>query len=232
MIVGIFLVLSIASQAASIARVGSEQLVGNAELIFQGQVTERHAVRASTGKIYTYVDFLVVDVLKGELSDNSLRLRFTGGEIDGLGLDAGAIIPAVGEQGIYFVESVDRKLINPLYGWAQGHFTINDKNQVEAANGDLVTEVVAASSPIAQLSNGVAEGFSTSLSRSAAASRALTPEEFIARIGQMLDTMTDDAAHSAQLLQRSTKPRSIPPKPIQVTASSSTTSAPIDSEEL
>ena len=33
-------------------------------------------------------------------------------------------LPQQGEHGIYFVESLERPQVNPLYGWSQGHFIV------------------------------------------------------------------------------------------------------------
>ena len=33
-------------------------------------------------------------------------------------------VPQVGERGIYFVESLERSQVHPLYGWSQGHFIV------------------------------------------------------------------------------------------------------------
>jgi hypothetical protein len=38
------------------------------------------------------------------------------------------VIPALGEQGIYFVESLSADMLNPLLGWSQGHYLIFDDN--------------------------------------------------------------------------------------------------------
>jgi hypothetical protein len=34
-------------------------------------------------------------------------------------------IPELGEQGIYFVESLARDQVHPLYGWTQGHLRLS-----------------------------------------------------------------------------------------------------------
>jgi hypothetical protein len=33
-------------------------------------------------------------------------------------------LPQEGEHGIYFVESLERLQVHPLYGWSQGHFIV------------------------------------------------------------------------------------------------------------
>ena len=33
-------------------------------------------------------------------------------------------MPVLGEKGIYFVESLQRRQVHPFYGWDQGHFLI------------------------------------------------------------------------------------------------------------
>ena len=112
--------------ATTILGMDIDQIAGDAELIFEGEVIHRET-RQDTGNgiISTYVTFSVLDVLKGDFNADSIELRFTGGVINGRMVEiSGLIIPDLGEQGIYFVESTSRDLLNPLLGWSQGHFLI------------------------------------------------------------------------------------------------------------
>jgi len=76
---------------------------------------------------------------------------------------SGLRIPEDGEQGIYFVESVSRDLINPLIGWSQGHFVIVDDNgdrRISTADDKPVTQVqsVAAIPSAIKKPQGIIEG--------------------------------------------------------------------------
>ncbi|MEM1113420.1 MAG: hypothetical protein AAGI11_16015 [Pseudomonadota bacterium] len=173
--------LAMQVSATSVLQLSSTELVNRAELVFQGEVIQRISRQLAGGRIVTEVEFLVLDVIKGENPGPGLRLRFTGGAVAGRGLSTGTAIPQVGEQGIYFVSSLTKRRANPLVGWAQGHFTIGDDNQVRAGNGGLVTAISAReASAELTVSGGVARGFSTvSAGRSGMiAIRGLSPEEF------------------------------------------------------
>lgn len=162
-----FLILSLSLvfpvHGTTIARVGSEELVNKAELIFEGVVISARPDMDHRGYIYTYVDFLVNDVLVGNAEIGStLTLRFTGGTVGDIGLDVGASIPKLNERGIYFVEQVTPGLVNPLLGWSQGHFIVNDDGSVVAGNTQVVQAVERRSSKnLRQFSEGVAYGIST-----------------------------------------------------------------------
>ncbi len=177
-------------QATTVARIASTELVSESELIFQGEVVHTESWRAANGRIFTWVDFNVVEVLKGETPGNGLRLRFSGGQVGDLGMSTGVPIPQAGEQGIYFVETTRHPLANPLYGWSQGHFVIDAANQVKAGNGELVTSVEAARKEdgATGISRGVAAGFRTVRPNGSelVPPRGLSPEEFKERIREML----------------------------------------------
>lgn len=206
----------LAAQATSVVQLASEELVAGAELIFQGEVVHTESWQAANGRIYTWVDFSVIEVLKGELAGNGLRLRFTGGQVGGLGLSTGVPIPAVGEQGIYFVESTREYLANPLHGWSQGHFIVNDANEVRAGNGELVTEVEAvADDGISRVSQGVAAGFNTvhRTGSEVVPLRGLSPEEFKARVRSMLENPGPRRELQREASRAGGRPDHTPPRP-------------------
>ena len=115
------------SQSSSIRRMSMEEVAAQAELVFEGRVVEKRVIhRPGSRTLRTEVTFEVIDVLKGGLDERKLTLSFLGGEADGRKLEVSDLrIPAVGEQGIYFVEARDRKLVNPLVGWHQGHYLLH-----------------------------------------------------------------------------------------------------------
>lgn len=151
--------------SSTIAQIGTEDLVNRSELIFEGTVISVSTELNELGRIYTYVNFSVEDVLAGSITSGSmLLLRFTGGTVDGLELDLGVRIPEVNERGIYFVERISPGLINPLLGWDQGHFIVNDAGEVVAGNSLKVETVELRSRPeITAFSDGVALGVLTNL---------------------------------------------------------------------
>ncbi len=74
----------------------------------------------------TEVTFEVDEVIKGNLDSDRVTLSFLGGVADGVALRVSDLhIPELGEQGIYFVESLSQPLVNPLMGWHQGHYLID-----------------------------------------------------------------------------------------------------------
>jgi hypothetical protein len=118
------------ASATTILGMDIDELAGTAELIFEGEVVQRDTRQdLVSGLIFTYVTFQVRDVVKGEFGGDTLELKFTGGSYNGSLVEiSGLVIPALGEQGIYFVESLSADMLNPLLGWSQGHYLIFDDN--------------------------------------------------------------------------------------------------------
>lgn len=160
---GLLLALSLSLQAASIAEIDSLRLARQSQAAFQGEVLAIRAKESPAGRIYSFVDFQVQDVVFGPLQPGSvLTLRFTGGRVGDRQFSVGVDIPQPGERGIYFVESIDGGLINPLLGWAQGRFHIEDDGTLVAGNGEVVTGVGPVKAATAlRLSRGVARGIET-----------------------------------------------------------------------
>ncbi len=152
--------------ASSILKVNIQQLANQAESVFEGEVVATTPEMNADGSIYTYVDFLLLDVLSGNLNvGETITLRFTGGTVNGLTLDMGSIIPQTGEHGVYFIESNSTPLINPLYGWSQGHYRILTNGNIIAGNNQVVVKVGATDhntpSSKLKLSTGIASGITT-----------------------------------------------------------------------
>ncbi len=119
--------LSFTALASTILSVSFEDVVQNSELIFEGVVISQETRRSSlNGSPYTYFTFEILDVLKGSDSVGGyITLGFAGGTIDGKTLVVHDLqMPALREKGIYFVESIQGRLMNPLYGWQQGHYIV------------------------------------------------------------------------------------------------------------
>ena len=86
------------------------------------------------------------DVAPDEHGDvPGLELRFSGGTVNGETVEvSGLRLPEVGEQGIYFIESVSRNLVNPLLGWSQGHYLILEdggERLISTADEQLITAI-------------------------------------------------------------------------------------------
>lgn len=112
--------------ATSVLAVDVDQLIGQAAVIFEGEVIASEARwNEQRSSISTHVTFRVLDIIKGTLPDNTVTVRFAGGTVDEMTLRVQDMsYPEPGEQGIYFLENPARVQINPLLGWNQGRFLI------------------------------------------------------------------------------------------------------------
>jgi hypothetical protein len=114
------------------------QLVTEAELIFQGNVTDSHSMWIGQGSertIVTDVTFQVEDVIKGA-PGNSYTIRILGGTV-GDETIAVSDIPKfkIGDRDILFIEHNGSQFV-PLVGIMHGRFRI----QKGAAGRDIVTK--------------------------------------------------------------------------------------------
>lgn len=120
-------VLPFTVRASTILAVSFESIVKNSEIIFEGQVVAQETRRSKLdGAPFTYSTFQVLDVIKGSVPEGGeITLGFAGGTINGMTLEVHDLrMPVLNEKGIYFVESMDKELTNPLYGWQQGHYLV------------------------------------------------------------------------------------------------------------
>ena len=146
--------------------VSLEQLSTASQLIFEGEVVGKTSdFNATQTSIHTHVTFRVVDVVKGTYNQPEITLRFLGGTVGEIGLTVSdSTLPELGETGIYFVESLERFQVNPLYGMDQGHFLIlesNGQRVVMTRNRRVVTGLLSDVQPtVANLSVGIALGLS------------------------------------------------------------------------
>lgn len=188
------------ANATSLFSMSIDEVAGKARLVFEGTVLNREArVDTASGIIYTYITFAVDEVIKGSFSGDQLELRFTGGEVNGEIVEvSGLTLPAAAEQGIYFVESLGRDLVNPLLGWSQGHYLIvehDGEQQVTSNDRKPVTSVQPQSQVPATLrrpqriidgKHAAATGVVTSDASALTVARPLTPAQFKARIRAIL----------------------------------------------
>lgn len=157
--------LAAPSAATTVRPVSVGEMVQRAALVVEAKVlaveTRAGASRAS---IQTCVTFDVRDLLKGTPPANPFELCFAGGKAGGIERRVlGMVYPELGETGIYFVHSFDRRLRNPLYGWHQGHFRVRvlpggSGPVVTTAHGEVVTDVQAdelSSPPTTRAARGI-----------------------------------------------------------------------------
>ena len=187
------------ASATTILGMDIDKVAADAEFVFEGSVINSETRQDSnSGIISTYVTFQINDIIKGDYTGDSVELKFMGGVFNGQIVQvSGMRIPEMAEQGIYFVESMSRDLINPLIGWSQGHFIIVDDNgtrRISTAGKQPVLEVEAVSSipssikkplTVVEGSTDIAAGVMTETSP-IMIQRALTVEEFKSRITDLL----------------------------------------------
>ena len=196
----VFVTYATGTNATTILGMDIDKVANDAELIFEGEVI-LHETRqnSNTGIIHTYVTFTVHDVVKGDFSADTIELKFAGGTFMGQIVEVrGLEIPKEGEDGIYFVESTSRDLLNPLIGWSQGHFIIEQElgeRRVRTIDRQTVTDIQSVSSipsvikkpqAIIEGDGDVAAGVLVD-SSALSIERALTVEEFKNRILDLLE---------------------------------------------
>jgi hypothetical protein len=131
-----------AAGAATVLPVSVNEMLGSAELVFEGRVVGRRTAEdGGPGALRTCLRFEVIEVLKGADVGSPLELCFAGGRSKYgvtrtvMGLDR----PMLGEHGIYFVNALgDPYQLHPLVGWDQGRFKVAPDQTVTTAGGDPV----------------------------------------------------------------------------------------------
>ena len=131
MFLALVVLLSGSAYATNVREVGLAEAVMESELVFEGVAISTHSnISPDTGQPFTYFTFQILEVIKGTYSQPTITLGYLGGTKNGYVLNvADMILPKIGERGIYFVESLSRQQVHPLYGWQQWHLLIFlDKN--------------------------------------------------------------------------------------------------------
>lgn len=156
--------------AASVREVTMEEMLQVCQFVFEGKVISVEAKEDSRKRIHTFVTFRINEIIKGEHPDSTITLTFLGGTAGDMALMVSDMkFPEVGEHGIYFVESLKRQQVNPLYGWSQGHFLVEIDNtgteRILTRSRQPVTEVrsntqMKSAQIPTRLSTGVARGIS------------------------------------------------------------------------
>ena len=148
------------AKPTSIQSIDFETLIDQSEFIFDGAVTKvEPRWNDDNTVIHSYVSFRIAEVIKGQYEGEQITLRFAGGEIgDNKFVYQGMTYPAINEKGIYFVETLHKNLINPLVGWSQGHYLIDD-NKMMTNLGEPVEDVqVSIKVSTGELSHGAVAG--------------------------------------------------------------------------
>lgn len=187
----LFLISISYGHAASVRQVTMDEMLQQCQFVFEGTVLTLEAKENSQKRIHTYVTFEIQDIIKGEYSSSTITLSFLGGTVGDVTMGVSDMkVPQVGERGIYFVESLERSQVHPLYGWSQGHFLVQSDDtgidRVMTSNEQPVTEVMKDMSleqmsssqeettPL--LSKGAAKGVTFALKDNK--NKGLTAEEF------------------------------------------------------
>jgi hypothetical protein len=166
----VLLIMPIAyGSAASVLEVTLNEMLQQSQFVFEGRVMAAESRENDGKRIHTYVTFEIMDVIKGEYQSNIITLRFLGGTVGDVTLSVSDMqMPRQGEQGIYFVESLERNQVHPLYGWSQGHFiVVRDASgiaRVMTSRGLPVTGVKD-ETPAGQAGTGLEQALSHGASR-------------------------------------------------------------------
>jgi hypothetical protein len=146
-----------------------DQLVSQAEVIFQGAVTDVRSERAGAGAqrhIVTYVTFKVEDSFKGKVGA-TYSIRLLGGTVDGETMEV-TDTPKfnVGDRDILFVENNGSQFV-PLVGISHGRFRV--QREQTTGRDVVMTNDRAPLSDVSQLGRN---------ERAATAGRPLSIDEF------------------------------------------------------
>ena len=182
------------SPATTILAVTFEELMQNAEFVFEGEVIAvEYVMTASSQLPLTCFSFDISEVFKGSHPEDRVDLCFLGGISGGYTVKvANMQYPQLDEKGIYFVKSLARQYANPIYGWKQGHFLIetdpySSTEHIMTADRQPVTRVTLEEAPSHWLSTGVASGVKTT--DRLQIGKAWTVEEFKQNLRSMLDAL-------------------------------------------
>jgi hypothetical protein len=118
--------VSTPASATMLQRQSLSDLAKKAEFIFEGQPVGRAVETLPDGQgARTCYVFNIIQAIAGSHPGSTVRLCFLGGMIGNKGFAVSDLnMPAIGEHGIYLVESTGQAMVNPLIGWDQGHFLV------------------------------------------------------------------------------------------------------------
>jgi len=153
-----------ASQATTVIAPTFDELVDQAEVIFQGNVTDVKSMWAGEGgqrHIISYVTFQIEDSLKGN-AGQSYTIRMLGGTVDGETMEVSDGPKfAVGDKDILFVQNNGSQFI-PLVGIMHGRFHVqhdqSGRDSVLTNEGEEVNDLTQFKASIrSKLSAGAEE---------------------------------------------------------------------------
>jgi hypothetical protein len=193
------------AHAGSVRQVAMDEMIQHSRLVFEGEVMDLVSVETGPRRIHTHVTFRILDIIKGDYPLNTITLRFLGGTVGNVTMGVSdMILPRPGEHGIYFVESLERMQVHPLFGWRQGHFLVQPDrtgtHRVLTAAKAPVTAVVQNRSAqqsdpgpegVITLSTGVARGVVAG--RDGMAETALTTAEFKKSLRKIMEESNGQA---------------------------------------
>lgn len=181
--------------ATTIRSVSLDQMTVQARLIFEGRVIGRQVLTDPvSGRPFTRITFAVLDVIKGDDPGAKLQLDFLGGRDQSLEYQVAEMVyPEINESGVYFVENPRQRLVNPLYGWTQGHFVsfqdASGVRRIRTATGQVVTRLdFEAEAPTGKISRSVAEGVITRALTQMRPQPAMTVDAFKQGVRRYLET--------------------------------------------
>ena len=155
--------------ASTVKQVSFDELIEQSELVFEGNVVSAESRWNNSKKlIKTFITFEITEVISGDYQSDTLELSFIGGKIGDSYVEAqGLRQPKVGEKGIYFIQSTTQAMANPLVGWSQGQFLLEqDSTGNEIVMTDSHQPVIGLAETVvdnqlveaSELSKGVAQG--------------------------------------------------------------------------
>jgi len=152
---------------ASVLQISMDEMLTGSELVFEGRVLSVESKQTGPKRIHTFVTCEIKEIIKGDYPEQTITLRFLGGTVGNLTMAVSDIqVPRDGERGIYFVESLDRNQVHPLYGWSQGHFTVvaddTGTDRMMTAKNQPITGLSFDAENVQQINEtGVVKAFST-----------------------------------------------------------------------
>ena len=185
-----------AAHATTILQVHMDSMLKTAQLVFSGRVLSSEARWLEDGStIKTFIVFDVQEIISGNYSEDELTLSFEGGTVAEDTIEiSGMTMPKLGEKGIYFVENIDRPLVNPIVGWSQGHFLIKNNEageEIVLTQNELGVTKMELQSPTAQQNSneinitGIADGITASKTTNTAMSAERFKQNLLLRLKQI-----------------------------------------------
>lgn len=138
---------SLHAYGSSYRSLNIEEVVNQSELVFEGRVVEKEfKIPADRNRVYTYVTFEILDIIKGNYSQQIIELRYPGGVMgDMVYTITDMNVPEESEHGIYFVKSLKKRFIHPLTGWSQGQMLVvkdtNGKDRILSSDRKPITAI-------------------------------------------------------------------------------------------